>query len=159
MKKQLFLFAMMLLPLVASAHDIEVKNTYGVTIYYNYTNNGTELEVTFRGSDQYSFSNEYQGNVVIPEEVTYGNKTLKVTSIGVFAFSNCSGLISITIPNSVTTIGGGAFQGCSGLISITIPNSVTSIGGGAFYLCYSLTSITIPNSVTSIGSWAFQGCI
>ena len=50
MKKQLLLFAMILLPLVASAHDIEVKNADGVTIYYNYTNNGTELAVTFRGS-------------------------------------------------------------------------------------------------------------
>jgi len=47
---------------------------------------------------------------------------------------------------------------CSGLTSITIPNSVTSIGGGAFWGCSGLTSITIPNSVTSIGGWAFSGC-
>ena len=61
MKKQLLLFAMILLPLVASAHDIEVKNADGVTIYYNYFNNGTELEVTFRGSSYNDYSNEYQG--------------------------------------------------------------------------------------------------
>ena len=48
MKKQLLLLAMILLPMVASAHDIEVKNADGVTIYYNYINDGTELEVTFR---------------------------------------------------------------------------------------------------------------
>ena len=47
MKKHLLLFAMILLPLVASAHDIEVQNADGVTFYYNYIKNGTELEVTF----------------------------------------------------------------------------------------------------------------
>ena len=74
------------------------------------------------------------------------------------AFSGCSSLTSITIPNSVTSIGGYAFDGCSSLTSITIPNSVTSIGDGAFYDCSSLTSITIPNSVTSIGDGAFDNC-
>ena len=89
MKKQLLLFAMILLPLVTSAHDIEVKNADGVTIYYNYINNGTELEVTFRGSKYDSYSNEYQSNVAIPEEVTYMNRTRKVTSIGSNAFYDC----------------------------------------------------------------------
>ena len=149
---------MILLPLVASAHDIEVQNADGVTIYYNYINNGTELEVTFRGSNYDSYSNEYQGNVAIPEEVTYMNRTRKVTSIGDMAFDNCSGLTSVTIPNSVTSIGDGAFHGCSGLTSVTIPNSVTSIGSSAFYDCSGLTSVTIPNSVTSIGDGAFYGC-
>ena len=156
-KKQLLLLAMILLPLVASAHDIEVQNADGVTIYYNYINDGTELEVTFRGSKYDSYSNEYQGNVAIPEEVTYMNRTRKVTSIGDGAFYYRSGLTSITIPNSVTSIGNGAFEGCKGLTSVTIPNSVTSIGSSAFYRCSDLTSVTIPNSVTSIGYNAFNG--
>ena len=158
MKKQLLLFAMILLPLVASAHDIEVKNADGVTIYYNYFNNGTELEVTFRGSSYNDYSNEYQGNVAIPEEVTYMNRTRKVTSIGNYAFYYCSKLTSVTIPNSVTSIGGWAFEGCSSLTSITIPNSVTSIEESAFSGCSGLTSITIPNSVEYIGSYAFYYC-
>ena len=152
MKKQLFLFAMMLLPLVASAHDIEVNNADGVTIYYNYTNNGTELLVTYRGNYYNSYSNEYQGNVVIPEEVTYGNKTLKVTSIGYCALCFCSGLTSITIPNSVTSIGNSAFWGCSGLTSITFPNSVTSIENAAFYNCSGLTSIIVESGNTEYDS-------
>ena len=86
-----------------------------------------------------------------------------VTSIGRAAFSSCTGLTSIKIPNSVTSIEsesfwGGVFEGCTGLTSIAIPNSVTSIGGSAFQGCTSLTSIKIPNSVTSIGECAFYGC-
>ena len=158
MKKQLLLLAMILLPLVASAHDIEVQNADGVTIYYNYINDGTELAVTFRGSSYDYYSNEYQGNVVIPEEVTYMNRTRKVTSIGDHAFYSCPGLTSVTIPNSVTSIGNYAFFGCSGITSITIPNSVTSIGESAFSGCSGLTSVTIPDSVTSIGWHAFSYC-
>ena len=81
-----------------------------------------------------------------------------VTSIGDSAFSGCTGLTSITIPDSVTSIGDCAFYGCTGLTSITIPNSVTSIGDSAFYDCTGLTSITIPDSITSIGDAAFSGC-
>ena len=82
-----------------------------------------------------------------------------VTSIGgYFAFSGCSGLTSVSIPGSVTSIGANAFSDCSGLSSMTIPDSVTSIGNSAFYGCSGLTSVTIPDSVTSIGSYAFSGC-
>ena len=82
-----------------------------------------------------------------------------VTSIGNFAFRDCSSLTSIEIPSSVTSIGDYAFYNCNGLTGITIPNSVTSIGNGAFSDCSSLASITIPESVTSIGNFAFCGCI
>ena len=81
-----------------------------------------------------------------------------VTSIGEYAFDGCSGLTSLTIPSSVTSIGESAFEGCSGLTSLTIPSSVTSIGGSAFFGCSGLTSFTIPSSVTSIGWGAFCGC-
>ena len=81
-----------------------------------------------------------------------------MTNIGYSAFSYCSGLTSITIPNSVTSIGNSAFYGRCGLTSVIIPNSVTSIESSAFYGCNSLTSINIPNSVTNIGSSAFYGC-
>ena len=81
-----------------------------------------------------------------------------MTSISESAFSYCTGLTTITIPNSVTSIGSTSFLSCTGLTSIAIPNSVTSIGSYAFQNCSDLTSITIPNSVTSIGISAFSGC-
>ena len=74
------------------------------------------------------------------------------------AFSGCTGLTSITIPDSVTSIGNYTFQNCTSLTSITIPDSVTSIGDFAFSNCDSLTSVTIPDGVTSIGMFAFSGC-
>ena len=88
-------------------------------------------------------------------------KTVEITSgdtIGNYAFSRCSSLTSVTIPESVTSIEWGAFEYCSSLKSITIPNSVTIIGNWAFRGCSSLTSIIIPNSVTLIGSEVFAGC-
>ena len=104
-------------------------------------------------------SGKYSGEVVIPESVEHEGTTYSVTSIGDFAFNGCSGLPSVTIPNSVTSIGEGAFRWCDGLTSVTIPNSVTSIEQSAFRGCDGLTSVTIPNSVTSIGYDAFEGCI
>lgn len=110
------------------AYDIEVANAEGVTIYYNSINDGIELEVTYKTKGY----NSYSGVVAIPEDVTYDNKTLKVTSIGYNAFYDCSDLTSVTIPNSVTIIKWGAFEKCRNLASITIPNSVASIDCYAF---------------------------
>ena len=78
-----------------------------------------------------------------------------VTSIGRYAFYNCTSLTNVTVSDSVTSIGRFAFYGCSGLTSVTLGNSVTSIGDYAFSGCSGLTSVTIPDSVTSIGSDAF----
>lgn len=143
----------------AYAHDIEVQNADGKTIYYVWTNNNTELAVSYNGKTPRDtpgdYTDEYSGIVVIPASVTYNGNTYSVTSIDSFAFHVCTALTSVVIPNSVTSIGLNAFSGCTGLTSIVIPNSVTSIEYGAFWGCIGLTSMEIPNSVTSIGAYAF----
>ena len=103
MKKQLLLFAMILLPLVASAYDIAVENADGVTIFYNYTNDGKELEVTAQGiysrtihdshfnRDYIHYYSTGYSNIdilKIPSEVSYMGRLRKVTSIGDHAFTN-----------------------------------------------------------------------
>ena len=81
-----------------------------------------------------------------------------VNYIGDSAFQGCSGLTSITIPESVTSIGSWAFSGCSGLTSITIPDSVTSIGNNAFHGCSNIESVTIPKTIKRIETHAFFLC-
>ena len=144
--------------LMVSAHDIEVPNADGVMIYYNYINDGKELEVSFLGNWYGFVDNEYSGGVVIPEKVIIEERTLEVTSIGSGAFSYCHELTSITIPNSVTKIGDYAFDDCRSLSSVNLPNSLTSIADWTFADCSGLTSVSIPNSVTKIGDYAFDGC-
>ena len=87
------------------------------------------------------------GELLIPS--SYEGKP--ITSIGEQAFRNCSGLTSVTIPDSVTSIGIKAFGYCISMTSVVIPDSVTSIGRDAFELCSSLTSVTIPDSVLKSG--------
>ena len=150
--KQLYHFSLLLLALVlpaaAIAHDFEVDS-----IYYQ-INEGNVVTVVSRGEG----NNPYSGDIVIPDCIDYDGVRYIVASIGDLAFSNCSSLTSITIPNSVTSIGDGAFAACSGLTSITIPNSVIDIGSNAFSYCSGLTSVTIGNSVTTIGYGAFCDC-
>ena len=92
----------------------------------------------------------------IPSSLKY--VTVTCGSILYGALCGCTGLTSVTIPDSVTSIGSSAFSGCTGLTSVTIPDSVTSIDSSAFYGCTRLTSVIIGNGVTSIGSSAFSGC-
>ena len=130
----------------ASAYEVKVDG-----IYYNLVSEGNVAEVT-KGDKGYS------GDINIPSSIKVNDVDYAVTSIGKSAFYNCSGLTSVTIPNSVISIEHRAFYECSSLTSITIGNSVTSIGNSAFSGCSSLTSVTIGNSVTRIGSFAFEKC-
>ena len=152
LKTTLSTIVALLCSITTIAHDFEADG-----IYYNITSSeDLTVEVTYRGDDSYnSYSNEYTGEVSIPENIAYNGNTYSVIRIGEGAFRSCSSLMNINIPNSVTSIGEGAFSYCTCLTSINIPNSVTSIGEGAFQVCSNLTNITLPNFVTSIESYTF----
>lgn len=183
-KQWYLLIIMSITGLNSFASDIAVKNADGITIHYNYINDGKDLEVI--GADVPKY-----GTLVIPADVTYMNRSRKVTSIIEQAFKN-SGLSSIIIPQSIIKIGTKIFYGCKELTSViiddknpiydsrqscnaivrtsdntlllgckntVIPNDVDSIGDRAFEDCDGLASIILPDNIKSIGKNAFYRCV
>ena len=153
---------MALFSLYADAYDnVEIKG-----ISYVLIDDGSETAIVTSGSKKYS------GKIVIPESFKYRNVTYSVTEIGWSAFGDCSGLTSVTIPNSVTIIQNRAFAGCSGLTSVTIPKSVLSIHDMAFVGCSNLRSIIVEDGnavydsrddcnaiIETATNTLFRGCI
>ena len=149
MKRVLLSVLLMFLPILANAEIVKIDG-----LYYHIDAETKTAEVTYYRLGYRIIS----GDVIIPETVEYKETVYIVSTIGDRAFTWCSGLTSVVIPNSVISIGHEAFSGCSGLTSVVIGNGVTSIGDYAFDSCSGLTSVTIPNSVTSIGESAFDNC-
>ena len=114
--------------------------------YYVITDDDTIMIKAYLGENN---------EVVVPSMI----KGKLVTSIGNEAFSNCTSLTVIEVPESVTSIGESAFYNCTSLTGINISENVTSIGGEAFSNCTDLQNIVIPSNVTRIGENAFIGCI
>ena len=165
-KTWLATIAVLLCSVSASAHDFVVNG-----IYYNITStNEMTVSVTYEGNSYSSAT--YTGDIFIPATVIYNSNTYSVTSIGSDAFQNCSGLTSVTIPNSVTSIGISAFSSCSGLTSVHISDiaawcNIGFVSNTSNPLCYAhhlymngeeVKDLVIPNSVTSIGNYAFCNC-
>ncbi len=181
MYKHLLFLLFMMMPLVASAHGIEVDG-----IFYTFNSSNKTAQVA-----RWDYGLKYAGDVVIPSTVVRNEVEYTVTSIESKAFYNCSELTSVKIPNSVTSIGNTIFQDCTDLASIvieegnptydsrencnaiietasnklimgcngtTIPNGITTIGQESLQGCSGLTSISIPSSVTTIENSAFAGC-
>ncbi|HBN06405.1 MAG TPA: hypothetical protein DD434_11560 [Bacteroidales bacterium] len=163
MKKALFILVAIVfaLNLSSKAEDFSAVNSDGDTIYYNIISPYyaySQVEVTFKDSNEYAYTDEYFDTISIPDSVEYDGYYYTVRSIGDRAFYHCTNLLSVNIPNSVIEIGNYAFYHCIGLESVNIPNSVRYISDAAFENCTVLESIIIPNSVTSIGAKAFYSC-
>ena len=102
--------------------------------------------------------NDYSGDIVIPENVTYDNVTYEVISLRDECFDGCSSLTSISLPSSITLLGKYCFSGCRSLTRIDLPSGITSLGIYCFRDCSSLASISLPSGITSLGDGCFEGC-
>ena len=118
-----------------------------------------ELKEAFIDEWGVKYSKDVRKLLKAPKELRRGYSVKEGTRIICnYAFSDCSSLSNIVIPDSVTDIGDYVFFHCRSLSNIVIPDSVTDIGEGAFSDCRSLSNIVIPDSVTDIGKSAFSGC-
>ena len=154
-KKLMTLLLALLLPVIASAHDVQIDGIYYVlddkhatATVCNYTNGQVHIAGT-----------EYVGDIVIPESITTeSGKTYAVTAIGHYAFASCTEVTSITLPNTILSFGACAFSYCTGLTTFSMPNSLVSIGESCFDWCTGLTELSFPETLRSIGNRAFYLC-
>lgn len=147
-------------------------------IIYKLNDERTAATVTFQNASYDSYS----GNVIIPEEIEIENSKYPVTRIGEQAFSLCTKLNSVVIPNTVTDIDFGAFYKCSAtsvtfapnsslqtigvyafqnssITSIVLPESLRNLHSEAFVSCYSLTNVVLPANLSYFSKSAFSTCI
>lgn len=152
MRTRLFsLFVALIATMSVFAYDFK----YG-DLYYNIKDDGT-AEVTYQ---EYKSDLNYSGltSVVIPESVTYYGTTYSVTSIGRYAFLDCTDLTSITLPNSVTSIGENAFSDCTYLETVIFGSGLQNIRECAFWYCQNIYEMTIyATKVPNVSRQAFDG--
>ncbi len=161
-KKALLSFLLLYLPLAVAADDVQING-----LWYNIDINGNTAQVI-----QYKNNVKYEGDIVIPSTVTYDGVEYSVTKIGNNAFSGCSSLTGISIPQGVTSISNYAFNSCSNLVKAEF-SSIESLCRIVFttersnplYYAHHLfvngeevTNVIIPTSVTNIGKYSFYGC-
>lgn len=163
MKKILILLACLLPMLKGMAYDFKVND-----IYYRIfaTETGIEAEVTYN-NDNY---NSYSGEVVIPGNITHGEKSYKVTSIAYNAFKDCINLTSVIIGENINKFSNDIFSDCTALKEIIVSDNnpqYLSVDGILFnkdkteliiFPNAKSGTYTIPNSVISIHNRAFYGC-
>lgn len=132
----------------------EVQKEVVDGIEWTFTISNGTASIGSQSSEQTAIPQGTVGAITIPD--TLGG--VRVTEIGASAFSGCSSLTSVGIPEGVSIIRRSAFVRCSLLRFLVIPNTVKIIEESAFKDCSSLNSIVIPESVTSISLFVFSGC-
>ena len=128
------LLTLLLCTSMAWAYDAEVD---GIYYFLNQSNKTAQVASYY---DENIFTED--GDLCIPKSISVDGAIYVVTSLRDGCFFGCTGLTSITIPNSVTSLGDYCFSGCTGLTSINIPNSVTSLGYRCVYGCNNLSTIS-----------------
>ena len=140
-----------------SAYDFEQGG-----IYYNITSaTAKTVAVTYKNDGVGSNFNDddtYAGDITLPSNVTYNGITYTVTKLNYYAFRDCTGLKSISIPNVVKEIGFNAFEDCTSLVSAKLSDALTTIPRSAFSHCEKLTNISLPDNLSNIETTAFDRC-
>lgn len=80
-------------------------------------------------------ANNYMGDIIIPEQVSYRGQDYIVTAIGAHCFDRCTALTSVHMPETLLSIGNSGFSDCAALTEIEIPQNVTSLGSATFIFC------------------------
>ena len=155
--KRLLLLLCGLISVVMSVHAADGDE-------FTYTYNGQTLNYRILSESEGTcavtgYNSEVVGALELPDCAYYRGIEYTLVTIGENAFSQCAGLTSVVIGNSVNYIRNRAFFNCNKLTSVVIQNSVKTIGNEAFGYCYGLTSVFIGNSVNNIGSKAFIACL
>lgn len=140
----LIVFVLLAIPMLVSIEKVGASDSSQLN--YVYINDDKEVMIIKRLG--------LSGLVIIPDAID----GRPVTAIGDRAFSDLTGLRSLSIPSSVKSIGANAFSGCTALSSVSLPRAITAIGNYAFYRCQSLREIRIPEGVMAIGGDAFKSC-
>lgn len=176
--KHIRLFIFFLLNIIGTklfAFDISVLNADGKMIYYNWLDNKTALEVTYRSGWVYYSAEDYSGDLVIPDSVSYGGKMYPVNQIGAWAFQGKTALTSVTTGNCVSNIGSEAFKGLKD-ITVKMGEKVKYIHSWAFDDCVNLklefhsqsvpwiyrvdglTEVVLGDEVQNVVERAFENC-
>ena len=117
----------------------------------NYAASGTTARVG-------SVDDEVSGEIIIPSEVEYEGKVIRVTALNDYAFGGCKELREVWIPDGIEVIPMEAFNGCKRLRRVHFGKGVRVIERRAFYRCFRLREIELPDSVEAIDEYAFQEC-
>ena len=134
--------------LKSSAYDFKVGD-----IYYSISDKAASFVNVVAGETKYA------GNITIPETVETGGVTYTVAGMGNSAFSECGGLISVTLNNSIRKISNNAFSGCEALESVVLGSKVESFGYRAFDGCVKLKDINLNDNIISFSDYVFSGCV
>ena len=175
--KLLFAALMCMLTGQVMAYDLAIANGDGVTIYYNYINDGRELEVTYKvrgdgyqNHPDYMPANHESGYakpnikvINVPEDVTYMGRSRKVTAIGDFAFCRADSdtlmsIVEVTLPRSIKSVGIGAFARIDSLRRVQGFEYASSLMYNIFYRCSNLEEIKLSDELTELPGGTFHLC-
>lgn len=123
-------------------------------IAYNFNDDGTSVTVT-KEANSWSESNyaNLSGTLQIPPKVAYNGTEYDVTRIGDSAFSGCTGITELVLPNSILAIDDSAFRDCAGITgNLVIPNSVRIINSSAFRGCTGVTKLYLGENLKIISN-------